>query len=187
MQKWLKELVDSLNARRRGMACAPESMEPEVVDVVDAAIDYASSALRDTFYDFVQRCESPIERLFAATICYRSTPEIPSNSGWRPQVEIGRYRADFVYVYPDDDKGPRYKVAVELDGHDFHEKTKEQAGRDKRKDRALLAAGYYVMRFTGSEVWADPWKCVDEVEEFAFEKWRENSDDPYIGGRRGKE
>jgi very-short-patch-repair endonuclease len=56
-------------------------------------------------------------------------------------------------------------VAVEIDGHDFHEKTKEQASRDKERDRVLQTAGYIVLRFTGSEVYRDPQKCVDQVDD----------------------
>lgn len=56
-------------------------------------------------------------------------------------------------------------VVVECDGHAFHEKTKEQAARDKRRDREILAAGYPVMRFAGSEIFKDPGACVEQVRE----------------------
>jgi len=59
-------------------------------------------------------------------------------------------------------------LAVECDGHDFHERTKEQAARDRSRDRALQAAGYTVMRFTGSELYRDPMKCVREVLDWAY-------------------
>ena len=45
-----------------------------------------------------------------------------------------------------------FSIVVELDGHDFHEKTKEQAQKDKDRDRSLTRAGYKIMRFTGSEI-----------------------------------
>lgn len=41
---------------------------------------------------------------------------------------------------------------VEVDGFAFHERTKEQATWDKRRERALTAAGYTVLRFSGQEV-----------------------------------
>ncbi len=47
-------------------------------------------------------------------------------------------------------------IVIEVDGHEFHERTKEQAQRDKSRDRALTGAGYRVLRFTGSEVFRDP-------------------------------
>lgn len=54
-------------------------------------------------------------------------------------------------------------IAVELDGHAFHERTKEQAARDKKRDRALLSKGWTVVRYTGSEVVKDPFDV--------FESW----------------
>lgn len=54
------------------------------------------------------------------------------------------------------------KAVVELDGHDFHERTKEQAARDRSRDRDLMANGYQVLRFTGSEVWKNsPWHAQE--------------------------
>jgi very-short-patch-repair endonuclease len=93
----------------------------------------------------------------------------------QPQVRIGEYRVDFlVHAYSfeaDDinDEGYAYlakrwrRVVVECDGHDFHERTKEQAAKDKSRDRALILAGYQVIRFTGSEIWRDPVACATQV------------------------
>jgi len=57
------------------------------------------------------------------------------------------------------------KVAIELDGHDFHERTKTQAQRDKSRDRALTKLGWKVLRFTGSEVFAEPQRVAEELHE----------------------
>jgi hypothetical protein len=56
-------------------------------------------------------------------------------------------------------------LIIECDGHDFHEKTKEQAQRDKSRDRALTALGHRVIRFTGSEIFRNAKKCVSDIEE----------------------
>lgn len=97
-----------------------------------------------------------------------------------PQVQIGQWRVDFViYAFA---RGPdaffvsslqpvetaRWRrLVVECDGHDFHEKTKAQAARDKARDRDLVMAGYEVFRFTGSELWRDPWGCAEQVRTWA--------------------
>jgi very-short-patch-repair endonuclease len=57
-------------------------------------------------------------------------------------------------------------LAVECDGHEFHEKTKAQAARDRARDRALLLRGIPSMRFTGSEVWRAPYECVVQIDKF---------------------
>lgn len=58
-------------------------------------------------------------------------------------------------------------LAVECDGHNFHERTKEQAARDRARDRNLQMRGIEVFRFTGSELWRDPWGCAGQVIEWA--------------------
>lgn len=58
-------------------------------------------------------------------------------------------------------------VIVEFDGHDFHERTKEQAEHDKKRDRKLTSLGYQILRFTGREVWRDPMACAMEAIELA--------------------
>lgn len=79
------------------------------------------------------------------------------------EISYGRdkFRIDFAFI--EETGGKSIRVAVELDGHDFHERTKEQASRDKRRDRVLAANGWTTLRFTGSDVYADPLKVLDEV------------------------
>lgn len=57
------------------------------------------------------------------------------------------------------------RLVVEVDGHEFHEKTKVQASRDKERDRQLLLAGCPVIRFSGSDVFNDPEGCAEEIDE----------------------
>ena len=60
---------------------------------------------------------------------------------------------------------------IEIDGHEWHEKTKEQVRADKEKDRAYLKNGFIPIRFTGSEVYHDVKKCVDEVFEIIISNY----------------
>jgi hypothetical protein len=85
----------------------------------------------------------------------QETVDDPDASGDYTEVA----RVDFVLRQD----GFQYSLAIEVDGHDFHEKTKEQAARDKARDRKLTAHGYHIIRFTGSEVYADPIACWAEV------------------------
>jgi very-short-patch-repair endonuclease len=78
-----------------------------------------------------------------------------------PQVTILNYTADFV-AYAHTINGTKALV-IECDGHDFHERTKEQAAHDRARDRAMQEAGYTVFRFTGSEIYRDPVKCARQV------------------------
>lgn len=55
------------------------------------------------------------------------------------------------------------RIVVECNGHEQHEKTKEQARRDKQRDRILQLAGFKVLRYTGTEIHADPLECAREI------------------------
>lgn len=74
-------------------------------------------------------------------------------------VAAARARMDFAIINAEAD----VFLAIEVDGHDFHERTKAQAQRDRSRDRALIAAGWTVLRFTGSEVHYNASGCVAEV------------------------
>lgn len=77
------------------------------------------------------------------------------------QQKIGSYTIDFE-LYAEGLVCDIVRLAIEIDGHDFHEKTKEQAGRDKRRDREITKYDYIIIRFTGSEVYTNAIKCVQE-------------------------
>lgn len=80
------------------------------------------------------------------------------------QIKVSGYVIDFVVMLGATDKGGRPTlIAVECDGHEFHDKTKEQAARDKARDRRLAEAGLQVLRFTGSEIWRDAVTCGEQV------------------------
>lgn len=81
----------------------------------------------------------------------------------QPQAKVAGYKVDFLVYFL---QGSHYAgVAVECDGHDFHEKTKEQASRDKARDRAILAEGFPVVRFSGSDIYRDASNCVEQIKE----------------------
>jgi very-short-patch-repair endonuclease len=84
-----------------------------------------------------------------------------------PQAQIGEFRVDFLIQVVDEFETWR-SLVVECDGHDFHERTKQQATRDKARDRALVLQGYQVFRFTGSELWFDPMGCSSQVFKWAI-------------------
>lgn len=88
----------------------------------------------------------------------------------RSQAQIGDRRVDFLIHAYDFENQKWHRLIVECDGHDFHERTKEQAARDRARDRASMLDGYECFRFTGSELWRDPWGCADQVYEWAVQK-----------------
>jgi very-short-patch-repair endonuclease len=84
---------------------------------------------------------------------------------------IENYRVDFCVLIRGYNDHDRIYLVVECDGHDWHERTREQASRDKARDRAIQAAGFPVLRFTGSEITKDPIRCATEVFDAAHKEF----------------
>ena len=147
-----------------------------ISDIVNKKI---TEKVNDLLFDIrmdIKECESPIEQLFLIELLENTRSYGFNNKlkkiGYdfldlRVQEEIGKYRVDFSLYLNELGKTPCKKnvkhFVIELDGHDFHEKTKEQAKKDKEKDRFLISEGYTVIRFTGSEIYNN---CKDKVKEF---------------------
>jgi very-short-patch-repair endonuclease len=123
-------------------------------------------------------CESPVEVLFATALLSargaagpvfdlalhpptRKPPllAVSEAHGLRlyGQHEIAtegkRYRVDFTIT-----GGPR-KLAVEIDGHEFHA-SKAARSADAARDIALTKAGWTPARFTGSDIWRNADDCA---------------------------
>lgn len=96
---------------------------------------------------------SPIERMFIDK--WRA---IYSNA-IVPQYNVPgfRYRVDF--AFPDE------KVAVELDGYEYHN-SKEQFTNDRKRQREMEVGGWRFIRFSGSEVYSNAETCVNQAYEF---------------------
>ena len=117
----------------------------------------------------IKPCESPIEQLFAIYFLYaiKETGFADGNMVlFEPQYQIdinGRnFRVDFMIKAQI--KGEWVSLVVECDGFEFHE-TKIQATKDKRRERLLRTAGYELIRFTGSEIVANPYEvCLETIE-----------------------
>lgn len=121
-------------------------------------------------------CESPIEQMLSLEF---ERIGIVNMMLFNPNIDIvdvdkqgeleidGKtYRADFVIpvIYKQKTGDDKYQLfIVECDGHEFHQKTKEQVERDNIRTRAFQKAGYMVIRFSGREINKNPRKCVKEI------------------------
>lgn len=128
--------------------------------------------------------DTPIEQLFACALDLTATFEmghhvrvffttdaqLPSDMAKPgladclfvvPQSQVGGWRVDFA-LHIITDAGSRWMI-VECDGHDFHERTKDQAARDRSRDRRATLEGVPILRFTGAELWLDPVRCARET------------------------
>ena len=159
-------------------------------------IDDYCDDLIDSFNSIISILESPIERILCANLlrtllinCNKlkiandKVDKILDGSMTKGfflvhlQKTIKKYRVDIYIEYREEKDSPISKLIIECNGHDYHEKTKNQAKYDKEKDRILQTAGYAVFRFTGSEIWDNALKCADSVLEF-FTKREDNGSLP---------
>lgn len=138
---------------------------------VDSAMDHCGKST-----------ESPIEKILATAIVvsvnigqygffkllYSPEHSIETYGTVRVefQKQIGNYRADIVFTMWNAKKN--VELVVECDGHDFHERTKEQAARDRARDRSMTLEGKTVLRFTGSEIYNNPMGCAEQVVSWCY-------------------
>lgn len=83
------------------------------------------------------------------------------------EIGIGVYRADFA-ILARAYGGFSVRVAVECDGHSYHERTAEQAAHDRARDRQFSARGIWPLRFTGVEIRTDAARCASEAIQIAL-------------------
>lgn len=107
------------------------------------------------------KCQSKIEERFMLALQERERTFRDAGVKLEQQWPVGNYRLDFAAIGTD-------KIAIEIDGHNYHERTKEQAQHDKSRDRYLVECGWRVLRFTGSEVFKDAAACVRQIERVAI-------------------
>jgi hypothetical protein len=126
--------------------------------------------------------ESPLE-----AICYLWWQAMVGRAGYigghvnlLPQQEVrvadALYRLDFVLV-PEPTFASRLEaagvawplIAVEVDGHAFHEKTPQQVAVRNERDRRLQQAGWLVLHYSWSEMTTRPEVCIGEIAGVAHE------------------
>lgn len=142
----------------------------------DLLMNYADCDPFITFAMFgfepILECKSPIEQMFLVAY-WVATTVTGRNYILDGQCEIEAnghtYVGDFV-LNNEHINAPTLKLIVECDGHDFHEKTKEQVERRNQRDMDLKMAGYEVLHFSGSEIYKEPFKCALNVIRFIDKK-----------------
>ena len=132
---------------------------------------------------FADECQSPIEKILivAFELCQlerNHNGNLKLTYSMLSQYEIhanGKtYYADFV-IDPsseEDDDGRRFKrfpLVIECDGHEFHEKTKEQVIHDNERDFNIKSAGYDILHFSGSQIYNEPWKCANQILDYIIQ------------------
>ncbi len=139
---------------------------------------------------YLDFCNSPIERIMSIQLAevemyYANMKNIeiiqiiPQNDIY---LDNNHYIADFMIpiIFKYDNKiFECIDLIIECDGHNFHEKTKEQVIKNNKRDRDLLSNGYQVLHFSGSEIFNDfakiKWSIINFIENIYIEKIKKYS------------
>lgn len=155
--------------------CCESPIEQQLLAALFGAFDYTEPQAEHRFQGYCGKSIPLDEAMdFAAFWAERSFADFGDFLvAIFPQVEIGRYRADFLLVAktqwaPEAGglKTETLRLVIECDGHNHHDLTKEQARRDRKRDRWMQANGFSILRFAGTEIVRDPHACADEVVNF---------------------
>ena len=125
---------------------------------------------------------SPIEQIFC--IAYRIYDLLELEKDFKlsfaEQIFIKAkdktYRCDFLVetiIEGNEEKHLNKPLIIELDGYDYHS-SKKQISYDYERENELKLCGYDVMRFTGSQVYNHPMKCVDKLYEYCKKAEKED-------------
>lgn len=143
--------------------------------------DVESALLRLREGPELARCESELERAFLAYMILglrmnhipifgsreQDSPDLGAMF-LEPQAVLGNYRVDFLFGLVKHRTNLLKCIVIECDGHDWHERTKEQAARDKARDRFLSTQVGRVIHFTGSELYREMGRCALEAAKMLF-------------------
>jgi len=106
-----------------------------------------------TLFDTAARqAAMPEEILTSALVARFGADAVPQFHG---SVPGRRYILDVAF--------PKVKLAVEIDGWQYHGKHLADFKRDRERDRLLVLNGWLVLRFAAGEVRKDPEYCVATV------------------------
>ena len=159
------------------------SRKTPIDKIIDYGMEMAANEISG-FHDMrATHVHSPIEHIFLTAfyvVMRNAEPRLnvhvcmveedfwfsSEHASWKimPQAPIGPFRCDFAIRWLNmmGDWSPRLLI-VECDGHDFHERTKEQASKDRARDRELQQMGHTVFRFTGADLYRDPVGCATQA------------------------
>ena len=62
------------------------------------------------------------------------------------------------------------KIIIECDGYEFHQKTKEQVQKDNEREYNLKMAGYEILRFSGTQIYNNPFKCAEDTYNYIIKR-----------------
>jgi hypothetical protein len=162
--------VLELDQRHKLIRALADDARQEFIDQLE---DFSSPLRRVSDVPY----ESPIEEAFALAwqafrMISRSTDlesdgppmALPAPTPQFGVVCAGRtYRVDFAFA--------EFRLAVECDGHAFHERTPEQVEQRNTRDADLQSSGWHVLHFSGRQLLRKPSECAQRTHDALCDCW----------------
>lgn len=123
-----------------------------------------------------EKIESPIEQIFITAfelyLIFNQKEDIFLFSQKEIQVNDRKYIVDF--YFEEDEYVNKFntnkKIIIECDGYEFHQKTKEQVQKDNEREYNLKMAGYEILRFSGTQIYNNPFKCAEDTYNYIIKR-----------------
>jgi very-short-patch-repair endonuclease len=117
--------------------------------------------------------ESPIEAMLLAALVFHAhqlnlnfnfvdpgtEPSAAPHLYIATQRKIAGYRVDIIIG----NNTTNTHFVVECDGANFHHATREQIERDRKRDAAIEALGFTVIRYPGKQIYAEPFYVAGTI------------------------
>lgn len=166
--------------------------QTDVFNLVESSKLASINAVANDYAEYLQeydtefkKVKSPLEGRFLISLLKKNfndsmTGNVISEAGFlftiRAQYEVDygtkKYYPDFcLTIFDGSSEKAISRIFVEIDGHEFHEKTKDQVRHDKVRERHLLEYCDGIVRFSGSEVYDDSDECARESLEILSKKF----------------
>ena len=126
-----------------------------------------------------ESCQSPIEVIFNYAFDILVFDRDIAYLYLEPQYDIvangNKYRADFyfdnnVILESKHVCDNPFRLIIECDGHEFHEKTKEQVKKNNNRNFDFQKEGYEVLHFSGSQIYNEPFECANKTIDYILTK-----------------
>ena len=128
---------------------------------------------------FCECIESPIEQIFitAFELYIKLTDKEFVMLFSQKPIKVGKKNYVVDFYFEKDLYVNRFntnkKIIIECDGHEFHQKTKQQVKSDNEREYALKMAGYEMIRFSGSQIYNEPFKCAEDTYKYIMKSIKE--------------
>lgn len=145
----------------------PDKVKEMFVDAIEKYVarhDFDSIFLLTEVIDFPMECKSPIEQilLYALQIIAMEMKWWDIKFSTQEKVKVNGHTYILDLYFEEDAENP-IKIAVECDGHAFHEKTKEQVAYRNQRDMELKSNGIDILHCSGSQIYKEPFGVAFDI------------------------